>query len=81
MPDQALRYAPGGRGSWRSRRTVLPRVFVLRDGAPAAVPVVVGLDDGNFTEIVKGDLHPGDAVITAERSDAAGGGGLPQPRL
>ncbi len=78
LPDQALRYAPG-----RIPRASAPatgaQVFVLRRGAPVAVPVVLGLDDGNFSEIVKGDLHPGDAVITAERSAPAGG--LPVPRL
>jgi multidrug efflux pump subunit AcrA (membrane-fusion protein) len=53
---------------------------VLRGGAPEAVPVTVGLDDGNFSEIVKGDLHPGDAVITAEQTGAASAA-LPAPRL
>jgi len=78
VPDQALRYASGRipRASTPANRA---QVFVLRGGAPVAVPVVVGLDDGNFSEIVNGDLHPGDAVITAERSAPAGG--LPVPRL
>jgi HlyD family secretion protein len=80
VPDQALRYAPGGPGAGGPAKGSA-RVFVLRSGGPVAVPVVVGLDDGNFSEIVTGDLHAGDAVITAERSDAAGGNGLPQPRL
>jgi hypothetical protein len=30
------------------------------------VPVVTGLDDDSFTEIVSGELKPGDLVITAE---------------
>jgi len=36
---------------------------VLRDGAPQAVKVVVGSSDGKRTEIVSGELKPGDAVI------------------
>jgi HlyD family secretion protein len=31
-------------------------VWTLRDGSPAAVPVVIGATDGRRTEIVKGDL-------------------------
>lgn len=77
VPNQALRYAQGTAGAPAGGA----QVFVLRSGAPSAVPVVVGLDDGNFSEIVKGDLHPGDPVITAERSSSAAGGGLPPPRL
>ena len=79
VPDQALRYAPGGPGPGAPANAAA-RVFVLRGGAPEAVPVTVGLDDGNFSEIVKGDLHPGDAVITAEQTGAASAA-LPAPRL
>jgi HlyD family secretion protein len=69
VPNQALRYAPGGLSAVATTGTAASRkerVWVLRDGAPVAVPIVPGLDDGNFTEIVQGDLHPGDQVITAE---------------
>ncbi len=38
-------------------------VWVLRDGVPTAVPVVVGATDGRRTEIVKGDIEPGTRVI------------------
>ncbi len=80
VPDQALRYAPGGPAPGAPANAA-PRVFVLRAGAPVAVPVTVGLDDGSFSEIVKGDLHPGDAVITAEQTGAAAGATPPAPRL
>jgi HlyD family secretion protein len=42
-------------------------VWVLRDGDPVAVPVTVGASDGKRTEIVKGDLAPGAAVIVDVR--------------
>jgi HlyD family secretion protein len=38
-------------------------VWVLRNGVPAAVPVVIGATDGRHTEIVKGDIEPGTRVI------------------
>jgi len=69
VPDQALRYAPGGFAGAPARGQ--QRVWVLRDGEPAAVAVTTGLDDGTFSEIVSGDIHPGDQVITAEQAGAA----------
>jgi HlyD family secretion protein len=69
VPNQALRYTPGGLSAVAAKgapASGTQRVWVLRDGAPIAVPIVAGLDDGNFTGIVGGDLHPGDQVITAE---------------
>lgn len=81
VPDQALRYAPGSSGA-AAPENGAAHVFVLRGGSPVAVPVVVGLDDGNFSEIVNGDLHPGEQVIVAEESTAASNrSGLPLPRL
>ncbi len=79
VPDLALRYAPGG--------AVVPvkaggaRVWVLRDGQAVAVPVVPGLDDDSFTEVVSGDLKPGDLVISAEQGAGAARAAVPMPRL
>ena len=74
-PDQALRYSPARRAAPSSSSgagTPLdggPRVWILREGRPTAVPVQLGLDDGAYTEIVKGDLKPGDELIISENSD------------
>ena len=38
-------------------------VWVLRDGTPAAVPIVIGATDGRRTEIVKGDIAADQKVI------------------
>jgi HlyD family secretion protein len=43
-------------------------VWVLRDGQPVAVPVTLGATDGNRTQITKGGLSEGDAVIVASRT-------------
>jgi HlyD family secretion protein len=68
---------PGGRLPRTDRRTV----WILRDSAPVAVPVQIGLTDGSLTEIVSGDLQDGDLAITeaipppgAPATGAAGGG-------
>ena len=86
VPSQALRYAPlsvgaPAGGARRTRNADTPaRVYVLRGGAPVAVPVTTGLDDDSFTEIVSGELKAGDLVITAEQR-AAAKSALPRPRL
>ena len=41
-------------------------VWVLRDGKPKAIPLKLGLDDHHFSEVIEGDLKPGDSVIIAE---------------
>jgi HlyD family secretion protein len=84
VPDPALRFAPGGlAGSGPAAPGGNQgRVWVLRDGQPVAVPVALGLDDGNFTEILKGDLQSGDRVVTAEiRDQARGTAAAPLPRF
>ncbi len=57
-------------------------LYVLRNDAPAAVDVVLGLSDGSYTEIVSGDLHENDEIIVdatvngkATSSTSSGGGG------
>jgi len=40
------------------------RVWVLRDGQPAAIPIEVGASDGQMTQVLSGDLQPGTALLT-----------------
>lgn len=41
-----------------------PKVWVLQEGKPVAVPVKAGLSNGRQTEILEGALQPGMQVIT-----------------
>jgi HlyD family secretion protein len=88
VPSQALRYSPAGLAGARGQRatpaqptaagTREGQVYVLRDGKPVAVSVVAGLDDDINTEIVSGDLQPGERAIIAEQR---GGSSGPTTRL
>jgi len=80
VPDQALRYTPGGVAGTAGRDNATPvgegdgdagTVWVLRNGKPVRVPVTVGLDDDTNAEIVKGDLRAGDQVIVSDQGGAA----------
>ena len=84
VPDQALRYVPGGPPAGRDTVAAAgeSRVFVLREGEPVAVSVVTGLDDGSFSEILSGALRPGDDLILAETvANAAGQPAIPPARF
>jgi HlyD family secretion protein len=79
VPSQALRYTPNGvRAAGGAAEQA--RVWALRDGKPVAIPIVAGLDDDSFVEIVKGDLKPDDRVVVSEQRDSAKNT-VPGPRL
>lgn len=48
------------------------RVWILRNVQPIPIAITAGLDDGTYTEIVQGDLKPGDAVIVGEQRTGSG---------
>lgn len=54
------RRAPGGAAATSDGKTV----YVLREGAPVAVPVTLGESDGSKTAVTAEGLAEGDAVIT-----------------
>lgn len=79
VPNAALRYRPalpvGGNADEPAR------LWLLRDGEPTAVAVVTGLDDENFTEIVSGDVKPGDRLVTGEQAVTGGRAVIPRLRF
>ena len=93
VPDQALRYTPGGvvGTSGAGGETARPAgegsshhgetVWVLRQGRPIRVPLSIGLDDDTNAEVTGGDLHAGDQVIVSEETRSAGGRQGQSPRL
>ena len=88
VPSQALRYAPATAGATRrsgrstgTRPTPQARIWLLRDGKPVRVAVTTGLDDDTYTEIVKGEIKPGDQVIIAEQRSGNNSSRAAAPRL
>jgi HlyD family secretion protein len=56
------------------------KVWVLRHGQPQPIVITAGLDDGRYTEILSGEVKPGDQVITGEEQ-ALQSSTPSQPRL
>jgi len=57
-------WAGGGGGGERERDPNRKVLWKLVDGKPKRVPVRTGLTDGSTTQLVEGDLQPGDQLIT-----------------
>lgn len=78
VPNAALRYklAEAGAGNGRAMRDRGPagrNVYLLRAGKPVAVPLELGITDNRYTEVLAGDIRPGDAVIVGDSLPAANG--------
>jgi HlyD family secretion protein len=76
IPEQALRFAPGGIGVRQGVAHAAMRetgeVWVERGGRLVRVPVTVGLRDDSHVEVTSGELEPGDRVAIARgRLDGA----------
>lgn len=73
VPNAALRYQPKdtelSEGSRITKPVNQPTLYLLSQGQPAPVNVITGISDGNFTEIVDGEVKAGDKVIISEVID------------
>jgi HlyD family secretion protein len=71
VPVEALRYWPETVPKPAADQPSQSRVWMLHDGRPVAVPVVIGLTDDSHAQIEQGALSAGDAVIIGERASGA----------
>ena len=73
ISNAALRFKPkdsdSGTNPQFNRQNGQSVVYRLIDDKPVATHVTTGISDGNYTEIVDGDIKTGDAVIIREKSD------------
>ena len=83
VPIAALRFRP--QADPTAERSSAPRgaaVHVLgADGKPVRVAVKTGISDKAWTEIVSGELKPGDAVIVADLTVKKDNSSMPRGRL
>jgi HlyD family secretion protein len=68
IPNAALRFKPPEKSKEKAEQKGPAdqkgaAVWVLENNAPKRVSVKTGISDGNYTEILSGDLKEGDAVI------------------
>ncbi len=69
VPAAALRYKPSDEKSPPPvRQPNQSLLYRLDNKLPAPINVTTGITDGNFTEIISGDLKEGDALIISDAS-------------
>jgi len=72
-PNAALRYQPkhieSTENSKQTKSANQSVVYLLPENRPVPVNVSIGITDGNFTEIVNGEIKAGDKVIISEVAD------------
>ncbi len=78
VPNTALRYAPAGAVTVTNAQAPMQnggragRVFVEDEaGKPQMVAIAIGVTDGRFTEVLAGNLTPGQKIITGTTADVA----------
>lgn len=62
VPDAALRFRPEGEPPYEGSS-----VWVPDRGGPRRVPVTTGISDYTYSELLEGDLEPGQDVITGQQ--------------
>ena len=77
VPNTALRFQPDAALIARMTTSAPPApsresrtLWLLRSGAPRAVSVRVGITDGSATEILSGEVNPGDEAIVEVMPEA-----------
>jgi HlyD family secretion protein len=62
IPNAALRFKPSEKVAQTSDKKGTG-IWVTEKATPKRIPVVLGISDGNYTELVSGDLREGQEVI------------------
>jgi len=86
VSNAALRFSPdtmpGKELGSKSVKEKGAQVWILKNGKPVSVSVVLGLSEGSYTEVLSGDLSPGDDVVIEKiRNNGSSTGGSGPPRM
>lgn len=73
VPNAALRFQPKDSqlsdSDKASPKNGASKLYILKENKPLLVNIVTGISDGNYTEIISGEMNPGDPVIISESVD------------
>lgn len=84
IPNGALRFRPSERRPEKTSTSAErkgPAVWVLEKGAPKRVAITPGISDGNYTEVVSGELKEGQEIIVEALTKPKGSPGRSGPRM
>jgi HlyD family secretion protein len=84
IPNGALRFRPSERRPEKASTGAErkgPAVWVLEKGTPKRVAITPGISDGNYTEVVSGELKEGQEIIVGDLTKPKGSPGRSGPRM
>jgi HlyD family secretion protein len=84
IPNGALRFRPSERRPEKASTGAErkgPAVWVLDKGTPKRVAITPGISDGNYTEVVSGELKEGQEIIVEALTKPKGSPGRSGPRM
>lgn len=61
IPNAALRFKPAEKLTMAPLKG--PGVWILKEGKPKHIPISTGISDGNYTELVSGEIREGQEVV------------------
>lgn len=61
IPNAALRFKPAEKLTMAPLKG--PGVWILKEGKPKHMPISTGISDGNYTELVSGEIREGQEVV------------------
>ena len=62
IPNAALRFSPSEKGVQTPEKKG-PGIWILEKEQPMRIPVSTGISDGNYTELISGEIREGQEVI------------------
>ena len=62
IPNAALRFVPSEKEAGKSVKKGLG-IWIIENGEPKRIPIVTGISDGNYAELVSGSVKEGQEVI------------------
>ena len=80
IPNAALRFKPVGQIMGRTGEKG-PGVWIIKDGKPELIKVAIGISDGNFTGLIKGDVSEGQELIVESLTKAKTRSSSSGPRI
>ena len=80
IPNAALRFKPVGQIMGRTGEKG-PGVWIIKDGKPELIKVAIGISDGNFTGLIKGDVSEGQELIVESPAAAKPRSSSSGPRM
>ncbi len=84
IPNGALRFRPSERRPEKAPASAErkgPAVWVLEKGTPKRVAITPGISDGNYTEVVSGEIKEGQEIIVEALTKPKGSSARSGPRM